>query len=417
MNLKITKAFAVLVGTDALEPFGVDSDRFDYGSKDATLALTKLGPKRLAELEKILEPHADHKLVKPVLRDVKTWHAAVTKPDTAKGRSVEQAAELLRQFLLKKCPGQRVFEADKANPGTWLCYYVGGVVYHPPSKGRGDDYSPPSISLKLFWEERGVRHSTSTMIRAEQSQGKTAAECLREVGLVIETQALRDTYLAARNVFVQTHPLVGTQFWAAGMASSDGVDGNPDKRDRHGFYDYRDGAVSMTKLDGPSKVVVDLFYEDKRDKDGSEPDPAYWVKVKEGTQALDEEGDDEEGEDIEISPVEVPVHPYLIVFDLARHLRVSIHIDQLTPYEYDHALADKLVLTDARKELVKLLVKTKAGAFQDIVRGKSGGAVVLLAGPPGTGKTLTAEVYAESEGRALYSVQCSQLGIDPDDLE
>jgi len=51
------------------------------------------------------------------------------------------------------------------------------------------------------------------------------------------------------------------------------------------------------------------------------------------------------------------------------------------------------------------------------VHGKAGGAVVLLAGPPGTGKTLTAEVYAEAEGRALYSIQCSQLGTDPDELE
>jgi SpoVK/Ycf46/Vps4 family AAA+-type ATPase len=75
------------------------------------------------------------------------------------------------------------------------------------------------------------------------------------------------------------------------------------------------------------------------------------------------------------------------------------------------------VLPADQKNLIKLLIQTKGGIFQDIVRGKAGGAVILLAGPPGTGKTLTAEVYAESEQRALYSVQCSQLGTDPDKLE
>lgn len=63
-----------------------------------------------------------------------------------------------------------------------------------------------------------------------------------------------------------------------------------------------------------------------------------------------------------------------------------------------------------------MLLANKPG-FRDIVGGKSGGAIVMCAGRPGTGKTLTAEVYAESKGRPLYSVQASQLGVTPEALE
>jgi SpoVK/Ycf46/Vps4 family AAA+-type ATPase len=100
-----------------------------------------------------------------------------------------------------------------------------------------------------------------------------------------------------------------------------------------------------------------------------------------------------------------------------KHLRVRIHVSNLAEYIYDEKLSDKLVLNEDLKNLVETLVSHRDGGFRDIVKGKGGGAVVLLGGRPGVGKTLTAEVYAESKQRALYNVQCSQLGTDPDALE
>lgn len=431
MNLKISKQVGALFAhgrgddeTNDLEAYGLDTGHFNYGAKEGRLALAKMGPKKLAALQALLETKADShgKLVKPLIRDVAAWIGSMAKPDSAKGRSVEQAAQILRQFLLKHVPGQRVFESNRDNPGTWLCYYIGGVIYHPPSKGRGDDYTPPSISLKAFYEERGIRHATTFHLTAEQCQGKTAADILRTEDLVPETAELRDRYLKERDLFSQIFPGVGAVFTATGIGSLNEVDGNPEDQDLHGFHRARwESDLDMEKGGQASRVVIDVFHETDRknqNREGDQPDPAYWQRVKDGEQDLDDEGDDwEADDDVEISPVEVPVHPYLIVFDLTRHLRVSVHVNQVRPYKFDTKLADKLVLDQQRKELVKLLVETKAGGFTDIVRGKAGGAVVLLVGPPGTGKTLTAEVYAESERRALYSVQCSQLGIDVDDLE
>jgi len=114
------------------------------------------------------------------------------------------------------------------------------------------------------------------------------------------------------------------------------------------------------------------------------------------------DGDEIDGDEIN---VEVPLHPYVAVFDLSKHLRLRIHVNNLTEYVYDEKMDEKLVLPTELKELVKLLIEHKGTAFEDIVKGKGDGAVVLLTGKPGFGKTLTAEVYAESEKKPLYSVQ------------
>ena len=55
--------------------------------------------------------------------------------------------------------------------------------------------------------------------------------------------------------------------------------------------------------------------------------------------------------------------------------------------------------------------------MSDIVKNKSGGRSILCKGPAGVGKTLTAQVYSEVCQKPLYSVQCGQLGILPDQIE
>jgi SpoVK/Ycf46/Vps4 family AAA+-type ATPase len=89
---------------------------------------------------------------------------------------------------------------------------------------------------------------------------------------------------------------------------------------------------------------------------------------------------------------------------------------QMSPYTWDAGITERLVLPEQVLGVVDTLVHAD-GKWKDIVRGKSGGMVVLLSGPPGVGKTLTAEVYSEHARRPLYSVQCSQLGTDPEHLE
>lgn len=137
--------------------------------------------------------------------------------------------------------------------------------------------------------------------------------------------------------------------------------------------------------------------------------PALWVKAKYNN-------DREEAED-EGAVVIPPTHPFVNVFSMVTHEFVITHTNNLEPYEYNPKLADKLVLPRPHRDLVDALLGASGNATQDIVRGKSGGTIILCSGAPGTGKTLTAEVYSEIAGRPLYTVQCSQLGINPQDLE
>ena len=74
-------------------------------------------------------------------------------------------------------------------------------------------------------------------------------------------------------------------------------------------------------------------------------------------------------------------------------------------------------MPDADLSFVDMLVGSVDVKMSDIISGKTGGVVILSSGAPGTGKTLTAEVYASHLKKPLYSVQCSQLGLDEKELE
>jgi AAA+ superfamily predicted ATPase len=111
------------------------------------------------------------------------------------------------------------------------------------------------------------------------------------------------------------------------------------------------------------------------------------------------------------------VQPYVQAFDLGMHQYVGIHVNNLEEYKYDSNLASKLVLPEKTKQLVNVLMESSAAIMEDIIAGKTGGTVVIATGEPGTGKTLTAECYSEQIERPLYSIQCSQLGTDEEQLE
>lgn len=113
----------------------------------------------------------------------------------------------------------------------------------------------------------------------------------------------------------------------------------------------------------------------------------------------------------------VPEHPVVKVFDLRTHEFFWVHADNMTPYEYDKSLRDKLILPPTHRDLLDVLT-TDLGAFvSDFVEGKSAGNVILCKGIPGVGKTLTAEVYAELIDRPLYAIHSGALGTTAEAIE
>lgn len=117
------------------------------------------------------------------------------------------------------------------------------------------------------------------------------------------------------------------------------------------------------------------------------------------------------------SVFELPFHHIIKTFSITRHCEKSVSSSKLEPYVYDKDIKDKIILPSTHKELVDILVSSNHDVMSDIVKNKSGGRAILCKGPAGVGKTLTAQVYSETCEKPLYSVQCGQLGITPNEIE
>jgi hypothetical protein len=99
---------------------------------------------------------------------------------------------------------------------------------------------------------------------------------------------------------------------------------------------------------------------------------------------------------------------------------IDMFIDNLSPVQWNEQCFDQLVLAPRSKKLVQALVTehiTNKNDFDDIIKGKGKGLVLVLHGPPGVGKTLTAECVAERCKRPLYVVSSGDLGTDSHDLD
>jgi SpoVK/Ycf46/Vps4 family AAA+-type ATPase len=67
--------------------------------------------------------------------------------------------------------------------------------------------------------------------------------------------------------------------------------------------------------------------------------------------------------------------------------------------------------------MISTLVHSTGKLGDDIIKGKSGGVIIVASGPPGVGKTLSAEVFAEYSKKGLYVVSGTELGTDPGNIE
>lgn len=397
-----------------------------FSSRDVDLRPLKLD--KINRLRALVEKTTKVRGNKTVLHDIDMW-ISIVKGETKKGpgeiipRTMKQFASLLIEFL-RPTPRRHLYNRDE--DGVWWCYYANTVTYHPPQR---DHYgrSPASCSLHLVYEEFGSPRESTIHFGERDLGAESVRTILNRKGYYIETPELRSFYEEDVKRFNMYATRIGLQMTAVGVADDD-LDGN-NKSDR-GYWWRSVKNIRLDRADEATRVVIDVFQEEDEDDRRSRRRDVklaltFWSSTmpqRDATVYDDEDEDDRQAsmtdEEIEASlqNIEVPIHPYCATYDLKRHMRLRVHIRNLTEYEYDTSLGERLVLPADVIDLVTMLIQQKGG-FRDIIGKKGGGAVILCAGSPGTGKTLTAEVYAEVMRRPLYNVQASQLGLGPEELE
>jgi hypothetical protein len=377
-----------------------------------------MSTKQVAAFIATLEAHPKAWGVPTLLQDARTWMAALSGKDV-KPRSIRHFAALVTEAI-RSAKGHWLYERNEKD-GTYQAWYVYNVTYHPPQTGHSGS-TRPYVAIKGANQVFGEVETTSWHFHSEDVLHNYPAQALANSNLYVETPELRATYDEDVARYIELHDKVGKLCLGRGVATDD-LDGNPSRS--NSWWYSRTNTIRLEAMDGtPAKLLVDVFQEDDKEKNRHRRNrdehitALFWARKKPITEDADAE-DDEEIDDPDAEPevVGLPIRPLLACFDLRRHLRVKVHAHCLEPYEYDSELGKKLVLPQEVRDLVDILLGSERAAFRDIVGHKGIGAIILACGPPGTGKTLTAEVYSEVMGRPLYTVQASQLGTDPDDLE
>lgn len=352
------------------------------------VAAAKFSDAEIKALRKYLEGLTNQK-TRGLIQKVNAWMRLKASPDGVPITRLEQLAAAVKRYVATSAHKWLFRESDD---GVALPYYVASTDYTPSTRDGG----PATATINLAY---GWRNSTDTLrltFYSDDLRGKnTVVQLLNARGYYLETPGMVEDYRSSLAVYKNIQGCTGKQFLAYGT-------GRVSER-------FNTGWISLERDGYPSKVVMDDLSDEANGRESKRRSAvvssAFWHEEDKPTQ------EDDDG------VIEVPQHPYVNVFNLQTHRFVSIHVSFLEAYQYDDKIAHKLVLPDDRKQLIGMLVAGSSQLMEDIVKGKTGGIIVIAVGPPGTGKTLTAQVFSEQIKQPLYEVQCSQLGTDEKALE
>lgn len=302
---------------------------------------------------------------------------------------LEMLAQAVKLLML---PTEHKWLFAENKDGYLVPWYVYNVEYEAPDLENG---RPACTKISMAATKRDSKVTESLNFFTHQL-GNTAYELLRQRGYFVETLKIIEEYVKENARYQEICGKLGAQFNATG--------------DAFAMSDYYSRElVSLDRDKQAAQVVMDDASDEneRNEREREHITGQFWL----------EKGEDDGGEAAEKSVVDLPLQPYVKVFDLKRHQFFIVHVGNLKEYVYDSTLIDKLILPPEHKELVSMLVMGADLEMEDIVKGKTGGIIVVCTGPPGTGKTLTAEVFSEQVEHPLYCVQCSQLGTDEEALE
>jgi ATPase family associated with various cellular activities (AAA) len=400
--------------------------RYNDDDKRVTVPAAHFQKNELSKLEKILEARLaaapSDKRVRDnrwTLNRIKAYfelHEGAVD-DHTQVKTVEALTVALKRFLETSAPHRWVFEegADKIA----LPYFVTDIEYTKRKRTRDDGVIPASVRVRLKAYRNGEKIEANARWSEDEYRPTTVSQALADEGLIVETPKAVESYLKSLDTYARYQSACGEQVYAVGDGYASGGD--------RWWSSW--GTTPMVRNGEPTRVVLDPLTEEIDSNKGDDESRVYstnfWQEVPDRNGLMmqkadvDEEDEflDDDDKPLETVEVMLPLHPYLYVFDLDKHQWVRINATNLQPYPWDKDLVTKLILPDAQKNLLSILMSTTGQNVGDIVRGKMSGVIVLATGVPGVGKTLTAEVFSEHIEKPLYSVQCSQLGLDVTAIE
>ena len=382
MQLKILKSWGDKVSSNFKQ-------QYRYKDKDAWIhaSSSDFSPEELEALQSLAEGTTGNRDASVLVSRLKLLRNLSVDVKTTKVSKLDGVPDAIRGLFSSR---PRKWLVKEENDGQLLAWYLESAIYH-----ENDRYQPARVVVTLVAHRMLGVYSESFTVHREHIH-RPVEHILNRFGFYLETDDFHATYEQQVTWYGEIHTKIGFQFSATGK----------------GFYPR--SVSSMLRDGSPAKVVVDLVEENAVSKLGgssrersskSRAEITFW----------NPNADDED--DVNNLAVDIPFQPYLPVFDLERHETARIHASYLSTYVWNPTLADKLVLPDAHRDLVTLLLDGADLILEDIVTGKSAGVIVISTGPAGTGKTLTAEVFSERVQKPLYKVQCSQLGTDEEALE
>jgi hypothetical protein len=394
----------------------IDKETFqdEDGWRDVEVDLTRLTQ---SEQERLYEVLAHGKVpgAKVVAADIKKYLKAGREGiNSVTARTVRQAAWMLEHYFAS-LEHHLIFSEDDYEGGSFVGYFVEDVDYVEKR-----DRDPEHVSIRLVWIENDARDSLNLDWYAGSVLGRSPIEILKDNGYTPESSKLMATLKTETELYYELREKVGKKYVGAGIGVADLDDASETQRHWRARNQIR-----LDNFDLKTPVVIDVLHE--TDSKNSNRDSDTHVNLyrwhKWNLRFYSPSEDElvkhlEADENSDFAPeLQLPVHPLVPCFDLKRHQRLRVHVNNLTPYKYRREVAEGLVIPERDRRLVNLLVDQSNNTFQDVVEGKGQSMNVLSGGPPGTGKTLTVEVFAEFKERPLYNVQCSQLGLSPDDIE
>jgi len=401
MELILEKPIVEKIGKNNLKKFQVNDSQYQW-QDNITIPLIYFKRDDILELRELISNLEKNKETDAAITLIENHLEMIDNP-CGKIKTVEMGVTAIIGYV-GTSEGYRIY-VENPNNSKFYAYRVGNIQYHPPTP-----YERRHVSVTIIYDQFTKRVVDSINFFSEDLRGLTVIEAFDRKSIYLENHSNRKRYLDEKQVFDEIHLNIGKQYLLNGITTDDTPDND----------DYNSGNNRFDSIH--HRVVIDVFKEiEKRyrhSKTAEKPERVdvglnFWKKQCNNFAGFHEKNKKEKLH----KEIEIPVHSDVIIFDLKRHMRLVCHTDFLVKYEYLKDLEDSLIIPAENKNLIKNLINHSNGEFKDIVRDKSGGLLVMLTGPPGVGKTLTAEVFAEIQKKALYAVQSSQLGVEPDKIE